>query len=122
MAFQNVDFVGSRKRKPPQLGVKQGMSPLPSGSGFDRLVRRRADKNNLPGPVNQFGDRITGPAQKNTQMAKTGYGGRAFYGGNPRAGQSFRSGLTKSGNTVHLYGNGQRVVLPKKRAKFSRYG
>src|SRR3954471_15411742 len=116
MVYQNVNL-GLRPgtRKPSK------QSGLPSGSGFDRLVKRRADGNNRPGTVNDFGDRITGPAQKNRQTAYTGWGGRAFYGGNPRAGQTFRSGLTKTGDTVHIYNNGQRVVVPKKRAKFQRY-
>jgi hypothetical protein len=116
MAYQNVNLglrPGSRK-----LSKK---SELPSGSGFDRLVKRRADGNNRPGAVNDFGDRITGPSQRNTQAAKTGFGGRAFYGGNPRSGQTFRSGLTKTGDIVHIYNNGQRIVVPKKRAKFQRY-
>jgi hypothetical protein len=115
MAYQNVN-----------LGVRPGSkrpskkTPLPSGSGFDRLVKRRADGNNLPGAVNAFGDRVTGPAQRNRQAAKTGFGGQAFYGGNPRAGKTFQSGLTKTGDTVHIYGSGERVVIPKKRAKFTR--
>lgn len=100
----------------------QKKTGLPSGSGFDRLVKRRADGNNLPGAVNSFGDRVTGPAQRNTQTARTGFGGNAFYGGNPRTGQTFRSGLTKSGETVHIYAGGERVVVPKKRAKFQRSG
>lgn len=113
MAYQNVNLgVKPGNRKPSKKGG------LPSGSGFDRLVKRRADSNNLPGAVNQFGDRVTGPAQKNTSGVR-GFGGQSF--GNPRAGQTYRSGLTKSGDTVHIYGNGQRVVVPKKRAKFSRY-
>lgn len=107
--------------KPPDKPLKK--TPLPSGSGFQRLVGKRADTNNLPGAVNQFGDRVTGPAQKNTQRAKTGFGGRAFYGGNPRSNRSFTPGLTKSGNVVHIYGPRpeDRVVLAKKRAKFKRY-
>lgn len=96
-------------------------STLPKGSGFDRLVKRRADTNNLPGPVNKFGDRITGPAQKNTVALKLGNAGHSFISGNPRSGQTFRSGLTKTGDTVHIYGSGERVVIPKKRAKFQRY-
>lgn len=91
---------------------------LPTGSGFNRLVGKRADSNNMPGPTNHFGDRILTGYQKNTQTAKTGYGGHAFYGGNPRTGQSYRTGTTASGRTVHQYANGQRVVLPKKKAKF----
>lgn len=97
---------------------KPKKEPLPSGSGFQRLVGKRADSNNLPGAVNQFGDRITGIAQKNRNVV-TGYGGRKF--ANPRQGQTFYSGLTKSGQTVHVYTNGQRIVLPKKAAKFKRY-
>jgi hypothetical protein len=57
--------------KPPK------QTGLPSGSGFDRLVKRRADTNNLPGAVNHFGDRVTGPAQKNTRGV-TGFGGQRF--------------------------------------------
>lgn len=116
MAYQNVNLgVKPATRRPSKKGG------LPTGSGFDRLVKKRADGNNLPGAVNDFGDRVTGPAQRNRQAAKTGFGGKAFYGGNPRAGKAFRSGLTKSGDTVHIYGSGERVVVPKKRAKFQRY-
>ena len=92
---------------------------LPQGSGFDRLIRRRADRNNQPGKQNAFGDRILTGYQTNTQTAKTGFGGRAFYGGNPRSGQQYRTGTTSTGQTVHLYKGGQRVVLPKKKAKFT---
>lgn len=108
--------VNSRR---PQTPSKE--TPLPGGSGFDKLIKRRADTNNLPGAVNDFGDRITGPAQKNTQGGVTGFAGRKF--GNPRTGKIFQTGLTKSGNTVHIYGPRpeDRVVLPKKRAKFQRY-
>lgn len=106
------------KTQSPQLSKE---TPLPSGSGFDKLIKRRADTNNLPGAVNHFGDRITGPPQKNTQGGVTGFGGQKF--GNPRTGKTFRTGLTKSGQTVHIYGPRpeDRVVLPKKRAKFQRY-
>jgi len=98
------------------LGQPPKRQSLPQGSGFDRLIKKRADRNNLPGPTNHFGDRIlTGP-QKNTQAGNTGFGGRKF--GNPRAGMSYRTGTTSTGQTVHLYNNGQRVVLPKKKAKF----
>jgi hypothetical protein len=101
---------GHRPTPPPK---KQS---LPQGSGFDRLIQKRADRNNMPGPQNSFGDRIlTGP-QKNTQSGITGFGGQKF--GNPRAGQTFRTGTTNDGRTVHLYGDGQRVVLPKRKAKF----
>lgn len=80
--------------------------PLPHGSGFDKLVGKRADRNNLPGRTNNFGDRmITGSRKLNTLV------------GNPRSGQEFSTGMTAGGNIVHYYQYGKnrkRVVLNKK--------
>lgn len=107
--------------KPARIVKKSATEPLPSGSGFARLVGKRADGNNLPGRVNDAGDRITGPMQTNKQRGRAGFGGRAHYFANPRAGKQYLTGLTKSGRTVHIYGSGERVVVPKKTAKFKRY-
>ena len=93
---------------------------LPDGSGFARLVGKRADKNNLPGKQNDFGDRVSGTFQTNTQFG-TGRGPLSLRsGGSERAGQRYRTGLTSSGRTVHVYENGQRIVLPKRKPKYVR--
>lgn len=94
---------------------------LPAGSGFDRLVKRRADLNNLPGKQNAFGDRMLTGRQKNTQPGIT-FDGKTKP--NPRAGQMYRSGTTADGRTVHLYnfgGDPVRVVLPKKKKSTFNY-
>lgn len=119
--------LGTRKNSKLQFGrnankvARSKLSTLPDGSGFDRFVQRRADTNNLPGAVNHFGDRITGPSQVNKQVGHRTFGGRGRFNANPRAGQTFKTGLTQSGDTVHIYKGGQRIVVPKKRAKFQRY-
>jgi hypothetical protein len=98
-------------------------TPLPSGSGFTRLIRKRADTNNLPGRQNAFGDRILTGYQRNTQTRQTGGRGPLALttGGNSRAGMMFRTGTTDDGRTVHLYQNGERVVLPKKKKSTFKY-
>lgn len=77
---------------------------LPDGSGFDKLIRRRADKNNLPGPQNHFGDNLG--RGLNTQL------------NNPRQGQEYTSSMDARGRIIHTYKYGKntnRVVLPKKK-------
>lgn len=102
---------------PPRMKPKKNSQsePLPKGSGFDRLVQKRADTNNLPGPINKFGDRVSGGFQTNKQSFL-----RNDLTGNARAGRKYRTGLTKSGREVHIYQTGERVVLPKRKAKFMR--
>jgi hypothetical protein len=111
---------------------------LPSGSGFARLIRKRADTNNLPGPQNAFGDKRTGNEKplagdkilsgfrKNTSPLVNNSGGAGRAGmrlANPRAGQMYQTGTTSTGQTVHLYKSGERIVLPKKKkaATFKYY-
>src|SRR5687767_6562290 len=100
-----------RSKKPTKAGQRE---PLPSGSGFDKLVGKRADRNNLPGPTNAFGDRLVGRKRRlNTQV------------GNPRHGQEFTQGQDKYGRKVNTYrygGKTQRFVVPgSKKRTFSRY-
>lgn len=100
----------------PPKNIPMKASPLPSGSGFTRFIRKRADRNNLPGRQNAFGDRILTGYQKNSQpLVKGGPGLASTRLTNPRAGQMFRTGSTDDGRTVHLYKSGERVVLPKKK-------
>src|SRR4051812_15231838 len=102
--------------KPPSRPPKRnnslaGFTPLqsgrmPDGSGFDKLIRRRADKNNLAGPQNHFGDRV-GRAL-NTQV------------NNPRQGQEYTSSVDARGRTIHTYKYGKntnRVVVPLSKKK-----
>lgn len=101
---------------------------MPDGSGFNRLVMKRTsrpDSKNLPGPTNHFGDRIGPGVRTNLQGGKgkapAGSGLSGIMYRNPRAGQQYRTGMTSSGRTVHLYNSGERVVLPAKKAKFKRF-
>lgn len=120
---------------------------LPSGNGFARLIHKRADTNNLPGPQNAFGDKRMGRGtpqsnkmiekrfpgdkiltgfHKNTSPLVNNSGGPGRSGvrlANPRAGQMYQTGTTSTGQTVHLYKSGERIVLPKKKkaATFKYY-
>jgi hypothetical protein len=102
---------GGKSRRTSSKPSKQ--TSLPDGSGFNRIVMKhsnRADSKNLPGPTNNFGDRV-GPGVKINNTS------------NARKGSEYSSGLTASGRQVHIYrtalglGRGyktSRVVLPSK--------
>lgn len=116
-------------------GGRQGFGPnrvtpapkkqptLPDGSGFNRIVMnraRRADSKNLPGPTNHFGDRIGPGVATNNQVFPQGQG-KGLAGiqyRNPRLGQKYKTGMTSTGRTVHVYNSGERVVLPKKKVTY----
>jgi len=111
---------------PPPRKKNQGMA---EGSGFNRLLNKRINSNNLGNavyplrtgktkprnPIADLSDKITSPRNLNTQV------------GNPRQGQEYSSGYTATGNVVHTYKYGdnvKRVVLAKKvkpSGTFKRY-
>lgn len=118
-SLKNIDLI-ARKRasnaRPSRsaFGAKMPMppsGPLPRGSGFDRLVKRVADTNNLPGKQNHFGETVLNKRTLNTRV------------GNPRQGQEYQT--SRLGNKIihtYKYGNNtKRVVLPTKTAKFRKY-
>lgn len=91
--------------------AKANNEPLPKGSGFDRIVKKRADRLNMPGKTNHFGDRVLdNTVRKNTIE------------GSERFGKSYRTVVDRKGRNVHVYGSGknaQRIVLkPKKNPTF----
>lgn len=59
-------------------------------------------------------DRITDQTwHVNTSKGRAVFGGRGKLGGNPRAGLTYRLGLTADGQVVHIYDDGQRIVMHK---------
>ena len=123
---------GNRKTEAPRTNQTGGFQAPdhPTGSGFDRVVKQRADIRNRAGRQNAFGDRV--PVPKRPGSPAGGYPNDAGYSilarhqinrvaGSTRQGQEYATALDSKGRTVHLYKSGEKVVLkPKKNPTFSR--